>query len=234
VPPAPVQALHAPSHAPVQHTPSTQKPDWHSPDAAQPAPADFRQAPAPLHVVAPGHSSAGSEPAGSAVHVPGVPALHARHVPEQSVPQQTPSTHCPAAHCAVRAQAAPSASFCTQAPPTHASPAAQSASAVHHDGQLSRDPLQTYGAQVGAPADCAATGLQTPTLPACAHASHAPPQALPQQTPSAQWALTHSPSRLHAAPFTARCRQVPATHAKPPLQSASAPQLPRHAAEPLQ
>jgi hypothetical protein len=79
------------------------------------------QAPAPLHVPphvpVPVHSSAGSWPAGMAVHVPIAPArLQAWQTAPQAPLQQTPSLQLPLAHSFVPAQIAPLAFFATQAP----------------------------------------------------------------------------------------------------------------------
>jgi hypothetical protein len=43
------------------------------------------------------------------------------------------------------------------------------------------------------------TALHVPALPATSHAWQLPPQALPQQTPSAQMPLAHSFAAVHAA-----------------------------------
>jgi hypothetical protein len=61
------------------------------------------------------------------------------------------------------------------------------------------------------------TGEQTPGDPATSHASHCPPQAVSQHTPSTQWVLAQSPSALHAAPlgvepWQAIARQRPLRH----------------------
>lgn len=74
-----VQAWQIPEQAVLQHTPSTQLPLEHSEAIVQAAPlARSPHAPAPLQVVAPAHSFAGSVPAGTLVHKPTLPVtLHA-------------------------------------------------------------------------------------------------------------------------------------------------------------
>ena len=75
-------ASHKPLHATLQQTPSTQKVLMHSPAApfvVQAEPADsLVQAPAPLQLVTPTHSFAGSWPLATLVQVPMAPEmLHA-------------------------------------------------------------------------------------------------------------------------------------------------------------
>jgi hypothetical protein len=55
----------------------------------------------------------------------------------------------------------------------------------------------------------AATGLHVPTLPATLQASHAPPQAVLQQTPSTQLPLPHWLSAEQVVPFVFLSAQVP-------------------------
>jgi len=129
--PATLHASHVPLHAPLQHTPSTQKPDVHSLAAAQDAPATRLaahvpplqkapalqsesaehgavQLPAPSHSAKP-HSSPGSVRADTAEQVPTAPARsHARHAPAQAVSQHTPSTQEPEAQALAEVQGLPS------------------------------------------------------------------------------------------------------------------------------
>lgn len=62
----------------------------------------------------------------------------------------------------------------------------------------------------------AGTGAQTPSLPlplsAAVHASQPPPQALSQQTPSAQNVEPHSLPPPHATPAAFFVTQAPAEH----------------------
>jgi len=78
------------------------------------------------------------------------------------------------------------------------------ASPVHAVGQAGLVPPHRYGAQLGLPAEPAATLLHVPSVAAPAatlHASHAPLQALLQHTPSTQLPDEHSPVVLQALPF---------------------------------
>jgi hypothetical protein len=60
-------------------------------------------------------------------------------------------------------------------------PLEQLASTVQVDGQVDAAPLQTYGAQLGLPADPAGTLVQLPRLPATLQALQAPAHELLQQ-----------------------------------------------------
>jgi hypothetical protein len=91
--------------------------------------------------------------------------------------QQTPSTQLPPRHCDAVAHAWPSSS-------------AQASAPLHA-------PL-THSFAGSAPC---AIGEHVPTEPATLHASHVPPQATLQQTPSTQLPLAHSPLMVHAAPL---------------------------------
>ena len=77
-------------HAELQQNPSTQNPLPHSAFCVHAAPCTSEaHAPAPLQLVGPGHSFAGSVFAGTLEHVPRLPAtLHAWHVPPHAVLQQ--------------------------------------------------------------------------------------------------------------------------------------------------
>jgi hypothetical protein len=110
-----LHASHAPSHAPLQHTPSTQKPEAQSEACEQARPLPFGPLQVPpvqlllalqsllsAHVAShalvpvqklPPHSPAGSEAAASGAQVPTLPAtLQAMQVPLQATSQHTPST----------------------------------------------------------------------------------------------------------------------------------------------
>ncbi len=63
---------------------------------------------------------------------------------------------------------------------------------------------------MGLPCPPAATGLHMPTLPARLHASHAPPQAALQHTPSTHWPLPHWLLVEHATPFVCLGTHAPA------------------------
>jgi hypothetical protein len=79
-------------------------------------------------------------------------------------------------------------------------------------GQAALLPPHRYGAQLGLPAEPAATLEQVPSTAAPAatlHASHAAPQALLQQTPSTQLPDEHSPVVLQVLPFDFLVTQAP-------------------------
>jgi hypothetical protein len=88
--PALLHAWQVPPHPELQHTPSTQIPLAHSAGCEHAAPFEsVLQAPAPLQLVAPEHSFAGSCPAGMLVHVPSDPAmLQAWQAPLHALLQQ--------------------------------------------------------------------------------------------------------------------------------------------------
>jgi hypothetical protein len=65
------------------------------------------------------------------------------------------------------------------------------------------------------------TGEHVPAFPGRLHASHWPPQAVSQQTPSAQLPLTHCPAAPQAWPADFFGSQTPALHQSPAMQSAA-------------
>lgn len=74
------------------------------------------------------------------------------------------------------------------------------------------------------------TGLQVPPSPATSHASHCPPQARLQQTPSVQLPLLHWKPRVHATPFARSSSQIDeALQNALPMQSAEVEQLVKQA-----
>jgi hypothetical protein len=73
--------------------------------------------------------------------------------------------------------------------------------------------------------------LQTPSAPARLHFSQVPPQRDPQQTPSVQKPLPHSPSAPQAWPAALTRRQVPPLQVDPAAQSPFDAQLVRQAPE---
>jgi hypothetical protein len=72
---------------------------------------------------------------------------------------------------------------------------------VQAEGHEADEPLHTYGAHEGVPTLPADTGLHVPTLPARLQASHEPPQAVLQHTPSTQLPLPHSLAAVQVAPL---------------------------------
>ena len=80
----------------------------------------------------------------------------------------------------------------------------------------------------GAPA----TGVQVPSLPAASQASHWPPQAWLQHTPSVQKPLPHWSEAVQVAPGAFFGVQTPAAHQLPAVQSPSTVQSPPQAVAP--
>ena len=88
-------------------------------------------------------------------------------------------------HCAALLHTAPLARSATHVVPLQYDAAVQSVLVVHVVGQLAVAPLQVYEplAAFPVPAGCSE---QVPASPGRLHASHAPPHAPSQQTPSVQ------------------------------------------------
>jgi hypothetical protein len=77
------------------------------------------------------------------------------------------------------------------------------------------------------------TATQVPTEPAASQASHCPPQAWLQQTPSVQLPLPHCPAEPQAWPLVSLGTHCPdALQKSEPTQSLALPQLVRQAAVP--
>jgi hypothetical protein len=251
--PGRLQASHAPVHAPLQHTPSTQKPEAQSDAWAHASPLPFgplqvppsqllgalhwplleqvaRHRPAPSQKLPP-HSLAGSVPAVAGAHEPALPGtLQDSQGPAQGLLQQTPSVHAPDSHSAARKQAAPSGRSATHAPKEQMLPSLQSESRRH--GEVQADwPLQTPAPHSDWGSIPGAYGVQPPTSPGTLHASHVPPQARLQHTPSTQYPEAHSEPWAQASPLPLGPAQVPPEQAVPDLHSAPeahvASQLPR-------
>ena len=81
---------------------------------------------------------------------------------------------------------------------------------VQDVGQLADEPLHTYGEHEGLPALPEATALHVPTLPVTLQASHAPPHAVLQHTPSTQLPLPHWLVAEHVAPLDILGTHAPA------------------------
>ena len=151
--PSRLHRSHAAVQGPLQHTPSAQKPEAHSPPEPHAAPSTFfgpqvparqmlpslqsaselheaRQVPVPLQVELP-HSPAGSVRAGMDAHVPWNPArLQALHAPLHVPLQHTPSAHDPELHSVPAAQGSPFSFSAVQAPAAQREPLLQSELAV--------------------------------------------------------------------------------------------------------
>jgi hypothetical protein len=87
------------------------------------------------------------------------------------------------------------------------------------------DGLHETRAPCGAPA----TFVHAPRLPATSHASHCPPHARSQQTPSTHWFEPHCQGVPQAAPFAFFGAHVPAWHHASEAQSACATHVPAQA-----
>ena len=183
------------------------------------------------------HSASGSVFAVTAAQVPFVPpvfaAVHAWHVALHAVLQHTPSTQLPLAHAPhpatlqslVRLHAAPCA-FCDAHVPLEVQyvPAGHAASFVHPPGQDVSVPSHSDPVtHAGTPAVPAFAAPHVPSsVPLCfsaaVHASHAPPHAVSQHTPSVQLPVAHTAQpatlqslvALHVAPCTFFVAHVPA------------------------
>ena len=179
--PALLHAWQVPAHVVLQHTPSTQLPLVHSAlmEQALPLPSSAH-APAPLHVVAPVHSFAGSVFAGTFEHVPTLPAtLHAWHVPLQVELQQYPSTQFALRHSVAVA---------------HTSPV----TFLHTDAEQTCVPAHSLSGSV--PFVMAAHVPFVPPVFAAEQAWQAPVHVELQQKPSTHAPLEHSAFAEHAAP----------------------------------
>jgi hypothetical protein len=98
--------------------------------------------------------------------------------------------------------------------------------------QLPPQDVPSLAQAARAPWGAPATGLHVPTLPATLQASHCPPQATLQHTPSTHCPVPHWFAALQAAPGPTLGRHVPPEHQEAALQSASPPQVPRQAVAP--
>lgn len=201
-----MQVSQSPSHALSQHTPSTQKPDWHAAPSVQAVPGEASGTQAPAAQVRPKGQAASSvhcvgqvdcapsqayvpqvplpaERAGTGEQVPAEPCTpHDSQAPVQAVSQHRPSTQWPEAQSPGPAQAVPGGLAGSHVPPLHLYPVAQPSAPAHWVGQVPAAPSQVYSLQ--APCVPAGVGVQVPSLPGWLHASHGPSQVPLQQTPS--------------------------------------------------
>src|SRR4029079_15843071 len=108
-----------------------------APEYGRQAPAPS-QVPSPPQVIAPSsvHCESGSEPLGTSMHSPSLPAIaHDLHVPAHAALQQTPCAQNVDAQSPPVEHGAPGG-FGPQLPLTHAAPATQSAGVVQLDDTL--------------------------------------------------------------------------------------------------
>ena len=157
------------------------------------------------------HSPSGSVLPEIAAHVPLAPPvfapLHAWHVPLHPVLQQYPSTQLPLAHAPhpatlqslARSHVDPCAFFVTHAPDdAQYVPEGQLASLVQPPGHVDSVPSHSAPvAHAGTPAVPLFAAPHVPSsVPLCfsapVHASHAPPHAVSQHTPSVQLPVAHT------------------------------------------
>jgi hypothetical protein len=105
-------------------------------------------------------------------------------------------------------------------------PDTQSELLKHVEGQPALTPLQRKGVQLGLPAEPSDSGLQVPMLPLRLQASQAAPQAVVQQTPSAQKPLWHCRAEVQTVPFACLAAHCPvALQKNPTAHSALVEQL---------
>jgi hypothetical protein len=135
--------------------------------------------------------------------------LQASQEPPQAVLQQKPSTQLPLMHSEAEVQAPPLGFWLVHLPLKQVLPLAHCESAVQAVGHEAEAPLHKKGAQVGLPGEPAETGLHVPTLPVRLQASHEPPHAVLQQTPSTQLPLPHWLAAEQAVPLVFWGTQVP-------------------------
>lgn len=181
----------------LQQTPSAQNPLKQSAATPQAWPLSFLQTPAPSHDCAgPEQVTVSSWLMATKEQTPAAPArLHDLHVSVQAVLQQTVSTQWALKQSAFPTQALPS--FVLQTP-------AASQDLV---------PLQILAGLVSS---IETSVVQVPTLPTALHVRQAVLQALLQQTPSAQKALTQSAATVQDWPLSFLQTPLP-SHAFTPI-----------------
>ncbi len=109
------------------------------------------------------HDGLPAAPASARLQMPSFPATsHASHAAPQAALQQYPSAQMPLTHWLAVAQATSLSRFTTQVVPWQKSPAMQSESSLHVPGQVAAAPLQTNGAQLGAPGAPGVSSVQVP------------------------------------------------------------------------
>jgi hypothetical protein len=219
-----VHAAQIESHATSQQTPSTQKPLAHSdapPHAAPGAPFGTH---APALQMLPFAQSTSVMHEGTHAPFPQTSGAHGVLAPATQVPFPshklaevcTPAVHDCAAHTA------PAAYFAHAPFPSHVP-------FVPHDAA----PASTHS-----PSGLvfAAIAPHTPSAPlpffTAVHATHVPPHATSQQTPSAQNPDEHSCAAAQSAPGADFATHAPLEHHSPATQSASVEHEPRQAVAP--
>jgi len=146
--------------------------------------------------------------------------------PEVQLPAgpHAPFTHSPDAHSAPLTHPLPLLPPPVQVPAVQPPPALHSADeaqeASHAPVPSQKPPPHSVSRSVPD-----ATGEQAPALPAWLHAMQVPLHAVSQQTPSAQWRLSHAASDMQGAPSGWRGWHAPPMQRKPAAQSAVSSQL---------
>lgn len=93
------------------------------------------------------------------------------------------------------------------------------------------DAVHVYGAHDGLPGAPKPLAEQVPTLPTMLQASHAPPHAVLQHTPSMQLPLRHDAPTVQLAPFARLPTHMPPVQYALGTQSAATMQPAGHAGE---
>jgi len=218
--PATLHASHCPPQPVSQHTPSTQFPDTHWLAAAHATPLPFFGTHAPALQKSPAMQSA------SLAHVTRH-ALEPQTKGEHDVVTgagQDPAPLQPAAATARPEVHDAERQLVELVAYVHAVRSVPSQLPPHTEPSLAH----AVRGEMGAPD----TAVHVPTVPVRLHASHCPPQAELQHTPSAQLADEHSFAAVHVAPFAFFAVHVPALQKSPETQSLSAVQALRHAVVP--
>jgi hypothetical protein len=160
---ATLHASHAPAHAVLQHTPSTQLPDWHSVAPPHTTPLTFfaeqyvplqyvpvgqpllqrmgQSTSEPLHVTAMPHAGEPGSPDGAGRHAPPWPIrLQRSQLPLHGPSQHTPSAQKPDWHWLDAVHATPCIRSASHRPLSQKRPAAHCRDVVHDVGQLPLTP----------------------------------------------------------------------------------------------
>jgi hypothetical protein len=238
--PATLHALQEPAHAPLQHTPSTQKPlvQAFAPPQATPLPSFGTHAPAwqkrpaaqsasppqlvgqdalePLQTYAP---HVDGVPCATGLHVPALPVRSQRsHAPPHAVSQHTESAQLPEVHSVPSVHAPPSPFRPIQTFVVQVAPGAQLPGPAHVVPHAALVPLQRNGAHDGEPGAVAGCTAQ---CPAALQVSHAPPHAASQHTESAQKPDWQALPAAQALPSVRFGTHAPIEQKLPAAQSAS-------------
>ncbi len=226
-------ASHTPAHAALQHTPSVQNPEMHSPGAAQVTPLFFfaeqymplqyvfeeqpevhkmgQSASDPLHTTEPPHAGSPGSFTGLGRHSPRCPArLQRSQLWLQAFAQHTPSAQNPDAHWPAESQGAPAGCRGSHPASTQKRPVAHWRGLLQLVGQAPCNPSHAKLPQLGAWVPT----LSKPHDPSV-QVSHGPLQALEQHWWSTQKPEAHSVLPPHVDPFALSGAQSPAAQPVP-------------------